>query len=334
MKPVDDDRVILSFPRLAGEPARLLTCYDQPLVEAAHKPLVDLVIVNYRSYEELTRCLASLERSHRKLGRITVVDHDSNSSAAAGISARFPWVELLQRAGNEGFATGVNRGVACGGGEYLLLLNPDCVADGEAIDRLLAFAAQRRDVGVIGPRILNPDGTVQGSARRFPGWTTFIAGRSSWLTRRFPGNPLSRWNLPALDETTAPIEVDWVSGACMLCGRDAFEWVHGMDEQFFLYWEDADLCRRLGQNGWRTMYLPTATIEHAGGRSSIHAYRESLAAFHASAFTLFRKHGGRSWQWLAPVVYVALRLRLRLLLYLNRHRLTSTAVVPNHFTHA
>ena len=113
MKPVDDDRVILSFPRLAGEPARLLTCYDQPLVEAAHKPLVDLVIVNYRSYEELTRCLASLERSHRKLGRITVVDHDSNSSAAAGISARFPWVELLQRAGNEGFATGVNRGVSC-----------------------------------------------------------------------------------------------------------------------------------------------------------------------------------------------------------------------------
>ena len=318
----------------AGQSARPLTCYDRHLVVAARNPLVDLVIVNYRSYEELTRCLTALECSHRRLGRITVVDHDSDPSAAAGISARFPWVELLQQSSNEGFATGVNRGVACGGAEYLLLLNPDCVADGEAIDRLVAFAAERRDVAVVGPRILNPDGTVQGSARRFPGWSTFIAGRSSWLTRRFPGNPLSRWNLPALDGTTVPVAVDWVSGACMLIRREAFEWVHGMDEQFFLYWEDADLCRRLGQNGWRTMYLPTATIEHAGGRSSIHAYRESLAAFHASAFTLFRKHAGRSWQWLSPIVYVALRLRLRMLLYLNRHRLTSTSVVPNHLTHA
>ena len=295
---------------------------------------VDLVIVNYRSYEELTRCLASLEDARPRLGRITIVDHDSDHAAAADIAARFRWVELVQRASNEGFATGVNRGVAYGRAEYLLLLNPDCVAGGEAIDRLVAFAAERREVAVVGPRILNPDGTVQGSARRFPGWSTFIAGRSSWLTRRFPGNPLSRWNLPALDETTVPLEVDWVSGACMLIRREAFEWVHGMDEQFFLYWEDADLCRRLGQNGWRTMYLPTATIEHAGGRSSIHAYRESLAAFHASAFTLFRKHGGRSWQWLAPIVYLALRLRLRVLLHLNRHRLTSTTVVPNHFTHA
>lgn len=303
-------------------------------MEAAPNPLVDLVIVNYRSYEELSRCLLSLEGARRMLGRVTVVDHDSNLTAAAGISVRFPWIELIQRETNEGFATGVNLGVARGRADYVLLLNPDCVADRDTLERLVSFAHAHHDVAVVGPRILNPDGTVQGSARRFPGWSTFIAGRSSWLTRHFPGNPLSRWNLPALDETTNPVEVDWVSGACMLLRRDAFHWVHGMDEQFFLYWEDADLCKRLGQNGWRTIYLPTASIEHACGRSSAHAYRESLAAFHASAFTLFRKHGGRSWQWLAPVVYVALRLRLRALLYRNRHRLTSTTVVPEHFTHA
>lgn len=296
--------------------------------------LVDLVIVNYRSYEELSRCLASLEPTRRALGRVTVVDHDSNLTAAAGISARFPWIELVGRATNEGFATGVNLGAARGRAEYVLLLNPDCVADGEALERLVSFAAEQHNVAVVGPRILNPDGTVQGSARRFPGWSTFIAGRSSWLTRHFPGNPLSRWNLPAFEETTRPVDVDWVSGACMLIRRHAFESVGGMDEQFFLYWEDADLCKRLCQNGWRTTYLPTATIVHAGGRSSVHAYRESLAAFHASAFTLFRKHGGRSWQWLAPLVYVALRLRLRTLLYLHRNTLTSTTVVPNHFTHA
>jgi GT2 family glycosyltransferase len=309
-------------------------CYDRCLVKAARHPLVDLVIVNYRSYEELSRCLGSLECARRMLGQVTVVDHESNLTAAAGISLRFPWIELVERSTNEGFATGVNLGAARGRAEYVLLLNPDCVAGGDAIERLVSFAADHRNVAVVGPRILNPDGTVQGSARRFPGWSTFIAGRSSWLTRHFPGNPLSRWNLPVLDEITGPVEVDWISGACMLIRRDAFHRVSGMDEQFFLYWEDADLCKRLGQDGWRTIYLPTATIEHACGRSSIHAYRESLAAFHASAFTLFRKHAGRSWQWLAPVVYVALRLRLRALLYLNRHKLTSTAVVPNHLTHA
>jgi len=303
-------------------------------VDAALTPPVDLVIVNYRSYEELTRCLAAIERDRRTFARVVVVDHESDLPAAAGVSARFPWVELIQRATNEGFATGVNLGVSGGRADYLLLLNPDCVAEAEAVDRLVGFAVRHPDAAVIGPRILNPDGTVQGSARRFPGWSTFIAGRSSWLTRRFPRNPLSRWNLPALDEARGPIDVDWVSGACMLIRRDAFERVHGMDEQFFLYWEDADLCKRLGQAGWRTVYLPAATIEHAGGRSSIHAYRESLAAFHASAFTLFRKHGGRSWQWLAPLVYVALRVRLRALLYVNRHKLSGSAVVPNHVTPA
>jgi GT2 family glycosyltransferase len=306
----------------------------EALLQAPLDPLVDLVIVNYRSYEELTRCLASLEPDRGALARVTVVDHESDMVAAAAVTARFPWIDLVERATNEGFATGVNLGVARGRSGFLLLLNPDCVADGDAVRNLIDFAVHQRDVAIVGPRILNPDGTVQGSARRFPGWTTFVAGRSSWLTKRFPQNPLSRWNLPALTGLTSPIDVDWVSGACMLIRREAFERVGGMDEQFFLYWEDADLCRRLGQTGWRTTYFPASTIVHAGGRSSIHAYRESLAAFHASAFTLFRKHTGRWGRWLAPVVYVALRLRLGLLLYLNRHRLSSAPVAPTRYTHA
>ena len=156
------------------------------------------------------------------------------------------------------------------------------MADERAIGQLVDYARTRPDAGVVGPRILNTDGTVQGSARRFPGVTTAVAGRSSWLTRKFPNNPLSRHNLPSLDGRTTPLNVDWVSGACMLVRRTAFEQVDGMDERFFLYWEDADLCRRLGEKGWRTVYFPGATIVHAGGRSSIHVYRESLAAFHAA----------------------------------------------------
>ena len=297
------------------------------LVEVLHTPLADLVIVNYRSYQELTRCLASLEPNHRALARVVVVDHESDGRVAATVSARFPWIELVQRPTNEGFAKGVNLGVARGHASFVLLLNPDCVVDGNAIEQLVACAQGRRELAVVGPRILNPDGTIQGSARRFPGWSSFFAGRSSWLTRRFPNNPLSRWNLPWRSETSETREVDWVSGACMLVRRTAFEQVGGMDERFFLYWEDADLCRRLAEHGWRVAYFPGVTIEHAGGASSIHVYRESLAAFHASAYTLFNKHAAWPARLLGPLVYVALQLRLRALLFIHRHRLTSARPV-------
>jgi GT2 family glycosyltransferase len=294
-------------------------------VEDPSPEAVDVVIVNYRSYDELGRCLGSLEPSRPHLGHVTVIDHESDLGEAARISVSFPWATIVERSTNEGFATGVNLGARKTGAPFILLLNPDCVVDRPAIGRLVQYARTRPDAGVVGPRILNTNGTVQGSARRFPGITTAVAGRSSWLTRRFPNNPLSRRNLPSLDGRTEPITVDWVSGACMLVRRTAFEQVGGMDERFFLYWEDADLCRRLGGHGWQTVYFPGATIVHAGGRSSIHVYRESLAAFHRSAYLLFRKHARWPWSAFAPVVYVALQMRLRVLLFLHRHRLSNVA---------
>ena len=292
-------------------------------MEESVGPLVDLVIVNYRSYAELARCLSSLDAARGLFARIVVIDHESDLRAAERVSRTFPWITLIERTTNEGFATGVNLGVRSGNAPFILLLNPDCVADAAAISGLLAFAHRRPDAAIIGPRILNLDGTVQGSARRFPGLSTMFAGRSSWLTKRFPNNPLSRWNLPGRDQAASPLAVDWVSGACMLVRRDAFEQVGGMDERFFLYWEDADLCRRLEQAGWAILYFPDVSIVHAGGRSSIHVYSESLAAFHRSAYVLFRKHSSGYLQVLAPFVQVALQLRLRLLLQIHRRALAS-----------
>ena len=291
--------------------------------------LVDLVIVNYRSYEELTRCLSSLEPLRRGLATVTVVDQESDNPSAAAVARAFPWTAVLERSTNGGFAGGINVGAAAGRAPFLLLLNPDCVAGTDFVARLVDFAVARPDAAIVGPRILNADGTIQGSARRFPDWSTFIAGRSSWLTKRFPTNPLSRRNLPAFSEGTAISPVDWVSGACMLVRRAAFEQAGGMDERFFLYWEDADFCKRVGELGWTTMYFPEAEVVHLGGRSSVHAYRESLAAFHTSALTLFRKHARWPARWLAPLLYVALQGRLLTLLFIHRHRLTSTRLVSS-----
>jgi GT2 family glycosyltransferase len=179
-------------------------------------------------------------------------------------------------------------------------------------------------VGAAGPRIHNADGTLQPTARKFPDFTTGIAGRSSWLTRVLPKNPLSRHNLLGREDADEALDVDWVSGACLIARRDAFESIGGMDEGFFLYWEDADFCRRLHHAGWRIVYLPAATITHVGGRSSRHSKHASLEAFHRSAFRLYWKHASSPARLLAPLVFGALRVRLMVMKQIVRRR-ASTA---------
>jgi GT2 family glycosyltransferase len=281
---------------------------------------VAVVIVNYQSYEELHGCLASIERACGSVS-VVVVDHESDAAAADLLKQHYPAIQLQRVAGNDGFAVGVNKGVRATSAPFVMLLNPDCVLEPEAACRLADWLDTHSDVAVAGPRICNADGTVQPSARRFPDFTTAIAGRSSWLTRVLPGNPISRHNLPARDPSdTTPTEVDWVSGACMCVRREAFDAVGGLDEGFFLYWEDADFCRRLKHSGWRTMFVPTARAVHIGARSSRHAADASLEAFHQSAFRLYRKHAGPAAQLLAPLVYAGLRLRLAFMKRLVRRR--------------
>jgi GT2 family glycosyltransferase len=283
---------------------------------------VAVVIVNYQSYDELHSCLASVEQLCGAVS-VVVVDHATNEAAADRLAERFPDVHVIRNPANDGFAVGVNRGVRETAAPFLLLLNPDCVLDRKACCQLADWLEAHPEVGVAGPRIRNADGTVQPSARKFPNLTTAIAGRSSWLTRVLPNNPLSSWNLPSRDDGAAPVDVDWVSGACMLVRRAAFDAIDGMDEGFFLYWEDADFCRRLKTAGWRTMYVPTAGATHIGGRSSRHAADASLEAFHRSAYRLYTKHAGGAAQLLRPAVFLGLKLRLALMKRLVRRRMTT-----------
>ena len=281
---------------------------------------VAVVIVNYQSYEDLQDCLASLGSPDPAVS-ICIVDHASRREAADGIERAFPHAQLLRQPSNDGFAAGVNRGARECAAPYVLLLNPDCVASPDTCLRLASWMDAHPNVGAAGPRILNSDGTVQASARRFPDLTTGIAGRSSWLTRVFPRNPLSRHNLaPSQVRSDAARAVDWVSGAVMIIRREAFDAVGGFDTGFFLYWEDADFCRRLERAGWQTMYVPELTVRHAGGRSSRHAADASLVAFHRSAFRLFWKHSNAATKLLAPFVLAGLRTRLALMRRVVRRR--------------
>jgi len=272
--------------------------------------LVSILIVNYRAYTEAACCLESLQKSLAGDVEVVVVDHASDPTATLPLIQRFPWVRVLTVTGNPGFAAGVNRAARAARGKYFLLLNPDCVVDDDVAHPLAVWLDEHANVGVVGPLVRDPDGSVQASARRFPSATTGFAGRSSWLSRVWPTNRWTRRNLLAREVLSDPVEVDWVSGACMMVRRTAFEAVGGMDEQFFLYWEDADLCFRLKQRGWPTTYNPSVAVTHLTGRSSSRARKESLIAFHRSAFRYYRKHGGLAARAAAPIVFLVLQTRL------------------------
>jgi len=155
----------------------------------------------------------------------------------------------------------------------------------------MEFMTTHIHAGIAGPRLLNPDGTVQGSARRDPSAWTALFGRSAPLTQLFPNNPVSQQELPALSVAgDAPVEVDWLSGACLFVRRTAWEQVGLLDEQFFLFWEDADWGLRFRKAGWRVYYVPAATGTHLIGVSRSRRRMGSLVDLHVSAFRYYRKH--------------------------------------------
>jgi GT2 family glycosyltransferase len=136
---------------------------------------------------------------------------------------------------------------------------------------------------------------VQGSARRDPSARTALFGRSAPLTRLFPGNPVSRREMPALSvQGFAPMKVDWLSGACLLVRRAAWEEVGPLDERFFLFWEDADWCRQCRHAGWGVYYVPAACATHFVGVSRAKRRVGSVVDFHVSAYRYYRKHTRRS----------------------------------------
>jgi GT2 family glycosyltransferase len=280
-------------------------------VSPARPALVSVLIVNYHAYAELSDCLRSLAPFLLDDVEVIVVDHAGEPAAAKALRDDYLWVQLLEVDRNPGFAAGVNHAARAARGEYLLLLNPDCLVDEDVVHDLARWLADHPTVGAAGALVREPDGSIQSSARSFPNVTTGFAGRTTWLSRMWPGNPWTRRNLVPAGASPEPITVDWVSGACMMVRRSAFDAVGGMDERFFLYWEDADLCRRLKSAGWPTVYYTRTGITHLTGRSSAREPTQSLVAFHRSAYLYFRKHG-RYATVAAPLVFLVLYARLGL----------------------
>jgi GT2 family glycosyltransferase len=279
-------------------------------VEAALKT-IDIILVNYNSTDLLLRSLGSIYESLGDFSAQVIVCDNGSRDGVERVASLFPHVLLIEKRANCGFAKAVNFGLRRGNAPYVVLLNPDTDVANDFFNAALTFMAENEDVGILGPRILDTGRTVQDSARAFPNFLTGLFGRSSLLTRWFPNNCLTRRNLVAkASDGITPMEVAWVSGACMVARRKAIDEVGPLDERFFLYWEDADWCRRMWEAEWKVVYFPEACVVHHVGGSSKTVPARALVEFHRSAYRLLAKYARGPERLLKPLALWVLALRL------------------------
>jgi GT2 family glycosyltransferase len=257
-------------------------------------PEIAAILVNYNAGGELSRALRSIaDEMAGRAWEAVVVDNASIDGSAASVAEFAPMVQLVQNTANVGFSRGVNKGLAASTAPLVLMMNPDCRLVAGAVATLRVALESRPDCAIVGPRILNPDGSVQGSARGDPDMLTGLFGRTALLGRLVPFLPVAKRNVvaeQAIRSGEKSVVVDWLSGACMLARRVALDEVGGFDERFFLYWEDADLCRRLRARGHQVRYVPAATAIHRVGQSSRTARTFAIRAFHRSAYLYYATH--------------------------------------------
>jgi GT2 family glycosyltransferase len=221
---------------------------------------------------------------------VFVVDNASSDGSAAMVAAEFPGVALIRSPRNGGFSYGNNQALSRCRGEAIMLLNPDTLMPAGGVGGLLERLRTQPNVGIVGPKLLRPNGSMHLACRRsFP--TPSVAFyRLSGLSRLFPRSPrFGRYNLTFVDPDL-PIEVDSVCGACLMVRRTTFERVGLLDERFFMYGEDLDFCLRTREAGWQVRYEPSVVVQHQHGAASRKRALRTTFHFFRAMDLFFQKH--------------------------------------------
>ncbi len=280
--------------------------------------MLTVQIVNWNAREPLRAALRSI-MAHPPLYEyeIIVLDNASSDGSVQMLEKEFPEVKLIVSERNLGFSKGHNLAARAAQGKYLFILNPDTEVLPGALEALVAYAERHPEVAIIGPKILNPDGSLQYSCRRFPNPAAALF-RNTPLGKLFPNNPYTREYLMTDWDHNSIREVDWVSGAALFIRREVYKQLGGFDEQFFMYCEDTDLCYRARQAGYKVIYYPEPKIKHAIGRSTDLVANRMIITFHRSMYLFYKKHyARRTLVLLRPLVPLGLALRASLFLLKN-----------------
>lgn len=242
-------------------------------------PPVSVIVLSYNTCDLTLTCLAQFAADAAAAGwQVIVVDNGSQDETTAAVAQVYPQVEIVRSEQNRGFAAGNNLGLVRSQGNAVILMNSDVLAPFSTLAALPLYLEQHPAVGALSPRLLTQDGAPQAFAFGGDPTLRYLLKRGQ---RRLLGRPpLHDWAV------ASPIDVDWVSGACMCVRRAAVEQIGTLDEQFFLYFEDNDWCLRMRKGGWKVMYVPACAVVHLGGRSeprrraASRHYRDSLRRFY------------------------------------------------------
>ena len=232
----------------------------------AFPKLISCLIVNYNADKKLLYCVSKVFQS-QSIVELIIIDNASTDNSLALVQRKFSdegRLKIQRNPSNVGFSVACNQAVNIASGDYFLFLNPDCILGGDTTNFLLKAYNQYPSGGMSGPQLLNPDNSEQsGSRRRIP--TLQLALMR--VIRRSIG--FDQNNEPVPEKI---IEVEAISGACMLVSREAYEDVGGFDEGYFLHCEDLDLCMRFREKGWKILFVPDAKVTHYAGTCSKNRY--------------------------------------------------------------
>jgi hypothetical protein len=264
--------------------------------------------VNYNTKRFLLECISSVfEQTSEVDFEIFVVDNNSTDGSVNEVKARFPRIKIIENQNNLGFPKANNQALKLMKGKYALLLNPDTLILDKALSKMVNFMEHNKSTGMLGCRILNGDGSLQRAAFPPPSlWTSITSklnierlspGKGSryyhrHLERLFPANLTNCYYDSKYRTARGSFRVGWVSGACLLIRRSSIEDIGFMDENLFLFGEDADWCCRAKEKGWGVMTLPEAQIIHFGGMSTSGALSISIESGHHSRLYFAKKHFG------------------------------------------
>jgi N-acetylglucosaminyl-diphospho-decaprenol L-rhamnosyltransferase len=261
---------------------------------------VSVVVVTYNALPLLERSLESVQGYET-----IVVDHGSTDGTVDFVRERFPEARVIEQE-NLGFGTGNNTGMRAASRDSFLLLNADAWVLGDAVERLVEFAETQPEAAVVGPKLLNPDGTLQRSVRGYPS-TWRIATEYLFLRKLAPRSRLFNAFYGAGFDHESVREAEFLGGACLLVRREAFEQVGGFDEDFFMMSEEVDWCYRFRQAGWKVLFYPGAEVVHVLTSSANPAMFRHLVRGHLRF--LAKHRGAREAERARRLMIVALRLR-------------------------
>ena len=232
---------------------------------------LSIIILNYKMKGLVKNCIkAILESEFNQPYEIIVVDNNSGDGIEQMLNERFPSVRFIQTGANLGMGVGNNAGIRIAAGKYILILNPDIFVFKDSLQKLYDFIRERSDVGLLAPRLLNPDKTLQYTCYRWHKFFTPVLRRTVFGKFGWAKKELDRFLMRDSDHATTR-EVDWIQGSCLLIPKKVIDEVGAFDDRFFMYFEDTDLCRRIKNAGYKNVYLAEAEVIHLHRRQSADA---------------------------------------------------------------